>query len=443
MSTLCNRTLGTWPWIGTWTWMPWSRNSLYSKARGRVDWTGQPPSSLPPPPLPPRATAWAPSMLTITTTAALSGHLTSGARALSPNRNRSPSGPTAPWAWLSPAAAACFPRLDSSRTWRLSPLLLLWLHRLASLPHLPSKPRFHKWWPLIVTRLSCAVASKRQAAASMAVSASLLMARQSCVDCSATPSTRPSPAEPSTTLATAPMAHAATLSMRTELAERRYHRPNSRISSNRLPVVRIHATSCASVSASPGSWGLHAAHLLHHSLHPSMILTWASAVLPLFPHLPLISSPQCLATPCSGRQQHSSLATIRPVPAPETSTTFLLSWSQSHAVCVAMEITLTSAESLPAWRTGTSRTAACCFLVLEATEDSWSLLDSSVSPLRTPWRTATAAAAEVPVEPSLQHSMQPPRGSLCLNACPCLTKQIQREGTEKNLHLVNCVCFDT
>lgn len=173
-----------------------------------------------------------------------------------------------------------------------------------------------------------------------------------------------------------------------------------------------------------------------------MILTWGSAVLPLFLHLLLISCPQCLVTPCSGRQQHSSLATIRPVPALETSTTFLSSWSQRpHVVCVAMEIitlTATTAESSPAWRTGT-RTASC-FLVPEATEDSWSLLGSSDSPLRTPWRTATAAAAEVPAGPSLQRLMdQPPRGSLCLNVCPCLTKRIQR--TEENWHLVNCVCL--
>lgn len=412
VSTICNRTLWTWPWM-----MDCSRHSLNWKSQGRVGWTGQSPSSLPPPLLPLRATAWAPSML-IVMTAALSGQTTSGARALSPNQNNSPSGLTAPWVWLSPAAA-CSPTLE-----RLFPqaLPLLWLHRRASLPHLPSHPRFNRWCLLIVTRLSCAVASRRPAAANMAVSASLPMVKQSCEDCSATPSTRQSPAEPSTTLATAPMAHVATSSMRTKSAEVRYHLPNSRTSSNRVPQQL--ATSSARVSALPVSWALHVAHLLQHSLHhPSMILTWGSAVLPLFLLLLPISSPQCLVTPCSGRQPHSSLASIRPVPALETSTTFLSSWSQRpHAVCVAMEITLTAttAEPSPTWKMGTTRTASC---FLEAMGDSWSLLDSSVSPPRTPWRTATAAAAEAPVEPSLQFSMgQPPKGSLCLNACPCLTK---------------------
>lgn len=436
MPTICNRTFWTGPWM-----MPCSRHSLNSKSQGRVGWTGQLPSSLPPPSLNPRATAWAPSMLTMTTAAALSGQPTSGARVLSPNRNSSPSGPTAPWAWRSPAAA-CSPRLDSWRTWRLSPLLLLWLHHRASLPHLPSQPRFNQWCPPIVTRQSCAVASRRLAPASMAVSASLPTARQSCADCTATPSTRRSPAEPSTTLATAPTARAATSSMRTESAEVRYCLPNSRTSSNQIPQI---ATSSARVSASPGSWAPRAAHPLRLSILPSMTLTWGSAVLPLFLHLLLISSPQCLVTPCSGMQQHSSSATIRPAPALKTSTTFLSSWSQRpHAVCVAMEITLTAttAESLPAWRTGTTRTAPSCFLVLEATEDSGRLLDSSVSPRRTPWRTATAAAAEVPVEPSLQRSTdRPPRGWLCLNVCPCLTKWIQRERTEENWHLVNYVCL--
>lgn len=177
-----------------------------------------------------------------------------------------------------------------------------------------------------------------------------------------------------------------------------------------------------------------------------MILTWGLAVLRLFLHLLLISSPQCLVTPCQGREQHSSLATIRPVPALETSTTFLSTWSQRpHNVCVAMEIiTLiaTTAESSPAWRTSTTRTAASCFLALVATEDLWGLLDSTVSPLKTPWRTATAAAAEVPVAVSLQHSTaQQPRGSLCLNVSPCLTKRIQRERTEENWNLVNGVCL--
>lgn len=215
VSTICNRTFWTWPWM-----MPCSRHSLNSKSQGRVGWTGQSPSSLPPPLLPPRATAWAPNMLTITTMAALSGHPTSGARALSPSRNSSPSGLTAPWAWPRPAPA-CSPPSDTWRTWRLFPqaLLLLWLHRRASLLHLTFQPRFNRWFPLIVTRLSCAVASRRLAAASMAVSASLPMARQSCEDCTATPSTRQSPAEPSTTLATALMAHAATSSMRTKSAE--------------------------------------------------------------------------------------------------------------------------------------------------------------------------------------------------------------------------------
>jgi len=166
------------------------------------------------------------------------------------------------------------------------------------------------------------------------------------VDCSATPSTRPSPAEPSTTLATAPMAHAATSSTRTKTAEVHYQLPNSGISSNTFPqppVVRIHATSYARVSASVGFWALHAAHLLHHSLHPSMTPTWASAVPTPFPPPLLISSPQCSVTPCSERQQHSILTTIRPVPAPETSTIFLSSWSQRlHTACVATEITLTA-----------------------------------------------------------------------------------------------------
>lgn len=435
ISTICHRTLWTWPWM-----MPCSWNSLNSKSQGRVGWTGLPPFSLPPPLLPPRATAWAPSMLTTTTTAALSGHPTSGARALSPNRNSYPSGPTAPWAWRSPAAA-CSPPSDSWRTWRPSPraLPLLCLHRQASLRHPPSQPRSHQWCPLIVTRLSCAVASRRPAAASMAASASLPMARQSCEDCTVTPSTRQSPAEPSTTLATALMAHAATSSMRTKSAEVHYHLANSRISSNQLRQQLV--TSSARVSALPGSWAPHAAHLLHHSLHPSTILTWGSAVLPLFLHLLLISSPQCLVT--SARQEHSSLATNKPVQALETSTTFLSSLNQRpHAVCVAMEITLTATtlEPLPAWRTSTTRTASCS-LVLEAKEDSWSLLDSSGSLLRTPSRTATAAA-EAPVAQSLQRSMDPPpRGSLCLNAYPCLTKWIRRERREENrqpasVHLV-------
>lgn len=200
--------------------MPCSWHSLHSKSQGRIVWTGQPPSSLPPPLLPPRATAWAQSMLTMTT-AVNYGCPTSGARARFPNRNSSLSGPTAPWAWQKPAAT-CSP-WDSWRTWRLSPqaLLLLWLHRRAFLPHLPSHPRFNQWCPLTVTRLSCAVASRKLAAASMAVSASLPMARQSCEDCTATPSTRQSPAEPSTTLGTALMAHAATSSTRTKSAELR------------------------------------------------------------------------------------------------------------------------------------------------------------------------------------------------------------------------------
>ena len=430
LSISCHRTSWTWPWMKS-----CSRNRLNLKSQGRVASTGQLPSSLPPPLLPPRATAWAQSMLTTTTMAALSGLPTSGARALSPNPNSYPSGPTAPWVWQSPAAACSTPS-HSWRTWRLSPQSLppLWLRRRASLPRLTSHPRSNRWCPLIVTRPNCVVASRRPAAASMAVNASLPMARQSSGDCTATPSTRRSPAEPSTTSATALTALAATSSMRIKPAAVRYHLPNSRINSN-LP-QRL-ATSSARVSASLGSWA-PAAHLLHHSRHLSMILTWGSAVLPLFLHLLLISSPQCLPTPCSGRQPHSSLATIRPVPAPETSTTFLSSWSQRpHAVCVAMEITLTAttAELLPTWRMGTTRTASC-FLVLG---DSWSLLDSSASPPRTPWRTATAAAAAAPVEPSLRRSMgQPPRGSPCLNACPCPTER--RERTEENWHLVNRVC---
>lgn len=339
ISIICSRTYWTWPWM-----MPWSRPSLNSKSQGRVGWTGQPPSSLPPPPLLPQATAWAPSMLTMTTTAALSGHPTSGAKPLSPNQNSCPSGPIVPWAWPSPAAP-CSPLLDSSRTWMPFPqaLLLLWLPHQAFLLHPTSQPSSHLCCPLTVTRLSCAVASRRLVVASMAISVSSLMVKQSCVDFTATLSTRRSPAEPSTTLGTALMAHAATSSMRRKSAEARCHLPNSRISDSWIPqqpVVRIHATSSARASALPGSWVPHAAHLLRHSLHPLMILTWGSVVLPPFLHLLQNSSLQCLVTPSNGRQQHSSLTAIRPVPAPETSTTFLSSWSQRpHAVCAAMEIT--------------------------------------------------------------------------------------------------------
>lgn len=212
MSIVCNRTFWTWPWM-----MPYSQDSLTSW--GRVDSTAQPPSSLPPPPLPLWATAWAPSML-MTTTAAPFGRQTSGARPLSPNPNTSPSGPTAPWASPSPAAPCC-PLSDSWRTWRFFPRACppLWLpHRVSLLPP-PCRPRCLQCWRPTVTRLSCAVASKRRAAANMAVSASLPMARQSCVDCTATQSTRRSPAEPSTTLAIAPMAHAATSSTRRKSAE--------------------------------------------------------------------------------------------------------------------------------------------------------------------------------------------------------------------------------
>lgn len=316
VNLICNRIFWTWTWMT----IPCSWRSLNSKSQGRDGWTVQLPSSLPLPPLPLWATTWAPSTLTMKTTPAISGRQTSGARPPSPNQNNLPSDQIAPWVWRSPAVA-CTRLLGVWKTWNHF-LWARWLLRQASLPPLPSQLRSNQLCLLTVTRLSCAVASRKQAAASMALSASLPMVRQSYVDYTATPSTRQSPAEPSTILATAPMARVATSFTRRKAAAH-WHLPNSKISGTQLPpVVRIHATSSARVSALPGSWA-HAVHLLHLSIHPSMILTWGSAVLPLFLHPRLISSPQCLSTPCSGMQQRSSLATIRPEPALETSTTFL------------------------------------------------------------------------------------------------------------------------
>lgn len=267
ISIIRNRTFWTWRWM-----KPYTQDKPNSKSQGRVDWTGQSPSSPPPPPLPLWATVWATIMLTMTTTAALTGYQTSGARPPSPNRSSYPSGPTAPWASPSPAAP-CSPLSDSWRTWMFSPrsLPLLWLLHRASLPQPACKPSCNQCYPPTVTRLSCAAASRRQAAASMAPSASSPMVRKSCVDCTATPSTRQSPAEPSTTLGIAHMAHAATLSMRIKSATARCHLQSSRI--NWLPVVRVHAINSARVSASQGSSALHAPHLLPRSLHPSLIST--------------------------------------------------------------------------------------------------------------------------------------------------------------------------
>lgn len=208
------RTFWTWPWM-----MPWSHRSLQSKSLGRVGWSDQPPSSLHPPILHLQASAWALSKLTMKTMGAPCGHPTSGAMTLSPTKSSSPSGPTAPWAWPSTTGALCSPHLDRWKTWShfLKPLLLQWLPLQASLPRLISQLRSHRCCPLTVTKLSCAVASRRLAAVSMAASASSPMVKQNYEGCTATLSTRQSPAEPSTTLATVPMAHAATSSMKRKL----------------------------------------------------------------------------------------------------------------------------------------------------------------------------------------------------------------------------------
>lgn len=331
LSIIFNRTSWTWPWM-----IPHSCCSLNLKSQGRLSSANQGPSCRPHPPLPCRSTAWALSTWTTMTTAVLSGHPISGARAQSPNPNSHPSGRTAPWVWPSRAAASSLPS-DTWRIWRSFPqdLLLLCLRHRVSLHRPLCRLRFNQWCQPTVTRLSCAEASRRQAPASMVASASLLTVRQSCEDCTATLNTRRSLAEPSTTLATAPTAHVATSSMRTKSVEVRWHLPNSRIKS--LPQLD---TSFVKVSALLASWVPHAILLLHHSLLHSMIWIWASVGLPPFPHLLPISSRQSLGTPSRMKQQHSSLAVTRPVKALETSTTFLSFWNQTpHAVCVATEIT--------------------------------------------------------------------------------------------------------
>lgn len=146
---------------------------------------------------------------------ALCYHQMSGVTFPSQTKRSSPSVLIAPWAWLS-LAATCSRSLNSSGpvSCFLEALPLLWPPLRGSHPHQTFKLRFSQCCHLTVTKLSCAVAFRRLAVVSTAVSASLPMERQNCVVCTVTPSTRQSPAEPSTTLAIVPMAHAATSFMK-------------------------------------------------------------------------------------------------------------------------------------------------------------------------------------------------------------------------------------